>query len=144
MPYHAMLGYMPSWSLTIPLPCGTSLPTIPENQVFGSIGWVLPVCSASFSLNSNIGFDGHKTSRFTVAQVLAYTASSTSRCPTPPHWPKVKKPLLSKILAGNHFDDDNRNFAISSCFVHSMIPFACIILFLEFLLNTTPNTFMLP
>ncbi|NOY96396.1 MAG: nucleoside permease [Chlorobi bacterium] len=136
----AMLGYMPSWSLTSSIAMA-HLPSeqFPKVRVFGSIGWVASgVFSIIFIKFLNIDFDGTNIPFYCGAGVSLFTAFTNLALPdTPPPAKGQKVSLIDAFGLGTVQLMKDRNFAIFIIFSFlSLIPFAMYFsYFSEFLLH---------
>ncbi len=136
----AMLGYMPSWSLTSSIAMA-HLPSeqFPKIRVFGSIGWVASgLFSIIFIKFLNIGFDGTNLPFYCGAGVGLVAAFFNLSLPNTPPLAKGKKASVIEAFGlGTISMMKNRNFAMFILFSFlSMIPFAMYYsYFSEFLLN---------
>lgn len=136
----AMLGYMPSWSLTSSIAMA-HLPSeqFPKVRVFGSIGWVASgLFSIIFIKFLNIDFDGTNIPFYCGAGVSLFAAVTNLSLPdTPPPAKGKKGSLIDAFGLGTIQLMKDRNFAIFIIFSFlSLIPFAMYYsYFSEFLLN---------
>lgn len=136
----AMLGYMPSWSLTSSIAMA-HLPSeqFPKVRVFGSIGWVASgLFSIIFIKFMNIDFDGTNLPFYCGAGVSLVAAFFNLSLPNTPPLAKGKKASVIEAFGlGTISMMKNRNFAMFILFSFlSMIPFAMYYsYFSEFLLN---------
>ncbi|WP_346864406.1 MFS transporter [uncultured Draconibacterium sp.] len=136
----AMLGYMPSWSLTSSIAM-YHLPSeqFPKVRVFGSIGWVVSgIFSIVFIKLLHIDFDGTHIPFYCGAGVSIVAVITNLFLPNTP--PLAKKQKVSVIDAFGLRTMElmrDRNFALFIIFSFlSMIPFAMYFSFFsEFLLN---------
>lgn len=136
----AMLGYMPSWSLTSSIAMA-HLPSeqFPKVRIFGSIGWVASgIFSVIFIRFLNIGFDGTNIPFYCGAGVSLFAAFTNLTLPnTPPPAKGQKGSLIDAFGLRTVKLMKDRNFAIFIVFSFlSLIPFAMYFsYFSEFLLN---------
>tara|TARA_R110002050_G_scaffold298845_2_gene462886 strand:+ start:5277 stop:6512 length:1236 start_codon:yes stop_codon:yes gene_type:complete len=136
----AMLGYMPSWSLTSSIAMA-HLPSeqFPKVRVFGSIGWVASgVFSLFFIQILNMDFDGTNLPFYCGSAVSLFAAFTNLTLPDTPPMGKGKKGSLADAFGLGTLQllkDRNFGFFILFSFL-SMIPFAMYYSFFsEFLLN---------
>jgi nucleoside transporter len=136
----AMLGYMPSWSLTSSIAM-VHLPSeqFPKVRVFGSVGWVASgLFSVIFVHFLNIGFDGTNLPFYCGAAVSLLAAFFNLSLPNTPPLAKGKKvSLIEAFGLGTLVLMKDRNFAMFILFSFlSLLPFAMYYsYFSEFLLN---------
>ena len=136
----AMLGYMPSWSLTSSIAMA-HLPSeqFPKVRVFGSIGWVASgLFSLFFVRFLHLDFDGTNISFYCGAGVSLFAAVTNLGLPDTPPMGKGKKGSLADAFGlGTLQLLKDRNFAVFILFSFlSMIPFAMYYSFFsEFLLS---------
>lgn len=136
----AMLGYMPSWSLTSSIAM-VHLPSeqFPKVRVFGSVGWVASgLFSVTFVHFLNIGFDGTNLPFYCGAAVSLLAAFFNLSLPNTPPLAKGKKvSLIEAFGLGTLVLMKDRNFAMFILFSFlSLLPFAMYYsYFSEFLLN---------
>ena len=136
----AMLGYMPSWSLTSSIAMA-HLPSeqFPKVRVFGSIGWVASGLFSLFFIKIlGVDFDGTNIPFYCGAAVsLVAVFFSLSLPNTPPPAKGQKVSLIDAFGLGTFKLMKDRNFAIFIIFSFlSMIPFAMYFsYFSEFLLH---------
>ena len=136
----AMLGYMPSWSLTSSIAM-VHLPSeqFPKVRVFGSIGWVASgLFSIIFIKFLGVDFDGTNIPFYIGAGVSLFAAVANLFLPdTPPPAKGKKGSLIDAFGLGTVQLMKDRNFAIFIIFSFlSLIPFAMYFsYFSEFLLN---------
>lgn len=136
----AMLGYMPSWSLTSSIAM-VHLPSeqFPKVRVFGSVGWVASgLFSVIFVHFLNIGFDGTNLPFYCGAAVSLLSAFFNLSLPNTPPLAKGKKvSLIEAFGLGTLVLMKDRNFAMFILFSFlSLLPFAMYYsYFSEFLLN---------
>ena len=124
----AMLGYMPSWSLTSSIAMA-HLPSeqFPKVRVFGSIGWVASgLFSIVFITFLNIDFDGTNIPFYCGAGVSLFAAFTNLTLPnTPPPAKGQKVSLIDAFGLGTIQLMKDRNFSIFIIFSFlSVIPFA--------------------
>ncbi len=124
----AMLGYMPSWSLTSSIAMA-HLPSeqFPKVRVFGSIGWVASgLFSIVFISILNIDFDGTNIPFYCGAAVSLFAAFTNLGLPnTPPPAKGQKSSLIDAFGLGTIQLMKDRNFSIFIIFSFlSVIPFA--------------------
>ena len=136
----AMLGYMPSWSLTSTIAM-VHLPSeqFPKVRVFGSIGWVASgLFSLVFVQFFKLDFDGTNIPFFCGAGVSFVAAFFNLSLPDTPPLGKGKKGSIAEAFGLGTlqlFKDPNFTVFILFSFL-SMIPFAMYYSFFsEFLLN---------
>lgn len=136
----AMLGYMPSWSLTSSIAM-SHLPSeqFPRVRLFGSIGWVASGLFSVLFINVlKIDFDGSHIPFYCGAGVSAAAVVFSLFLPdTPPPAKNQKASLIDAFGLGTIQLMKDRNFAIFILFSFlSLIPFAMYFsYFSEFLLN---------
>lgn len=136
----AMLGYMPSWSLTSTIAM-VHLPSeqFPKVRVFGSIGWVASgLFSLVFVQFFKLDFDGTNIPFFCGAGVSFMAAFFNLSLPDTPPLGKGKKGSIAEAFGlGTLQLFKDPNFAVFILFSFlSMIPFAMYYSFFsEFLLN---------
>lgn len=136
----AMLGYMPSWSLTSSIAM-VHLPSeqFPKVRVFGSIGWVASgVFSIVFINILKIDFDGTNIPFYCGAGVSLFAVITNLTLPnTPPPAKGQKGSIIDAFGLRTVELLKDRNFAIFILFSFlSLIPFAMYFSFFsEFLLN---------
>ena len=136
----AMLGYMPSWSLTSSIAM-KHLPSeqFPKVRVFGSIGWVTSgLFSLIFIKILGVDFDGTNIPFYCGAGVSLFAVFFSLTLPdTPPPAKGLKVSLIDAFGLGTIQLMKDRNFAIFIIFSFlSLIPFAMYFsYFSEFLLN---------
>jgi len=136
----AMLGYMPSWSLTSSIAMA-HIPSeqFPKIRVFGSIGWVASgIFSVIFIRFLNIDFDGTHIPFYCGAGVSLLAVLVNFTIPdTPPPAKGQKGSLIDAFGLRTLVLMKDRNFAIFILFSFlSLIPFAMYYSFFsEFLLN---------
>ncbi len=136
----AMLGYMPSWSLTSTIAM-VHLPSeqFPKVRVFGSIGWVASgLFSLVFVQFFKLDFDGTNIPFFCGAGVSFVAAFFNLSLPDTPPLGKGKKGSIAEAFGlGTLQLFKDPNFAVFILFSFlSMIPFAMYYSFFsEFLLN---------
>ena len=136
----AMLGYMPSWSLTSSIAMA-HLPSedFPRVRVFGSIGWVASGLFSVIFINLlGIEFDGTNLPFYCGAAVSLFAAVANLTIPnTPPQAKGQKGSLIDAFGLRTISLMKDRNFAIFIIFSFlSLIPFAMYFsYFSEFLLN---------
>ena len=136
----AMLGYMPSWSLTSSIAM-VHLPSeqFPKVRVFGSIGWVASgLFSIVFIKLLNIDFDGTNLPFYCGAGVSIFAVITNLTLPnTPPTAMGHKGSLIDAFGLRTVELMKDRNFAIFIVFSFlSLIPFSMYFSFFsEFLLN---------
>ncbi len=136
----AMLGYMPSWSLTSSIAMA-HIPSeqFPKIRVFGSIGWVASgIFSVIFIRFLNIDFDGTNIPFYCGAGVGLLSIFINLTLPDTPPPAKGKKGSLIDAFGLRTLElMKDRNFAIFIIFSFlSLIPFAMYYSFFsEFLLN---------
>lgn len=136
----AMLGYMPSWSLTSSIAM-YHIPSeqFPKVRIFGSIGWVASgIFSIVFIKLLHIDFDGTNLPFYCGAGVSVVAIITNLALPNTPPLAKGKKGSIIDafgLRTVNLMKD--KNFAIFILFSFlSMIPFAMYFSFFsEFLLN---------
>lgn len=136
----AMLGYMPSWSVTSSIAMVHLPPEqFPKVRVFGSIGWVASgLFSIIFIRFLKMDFDGTNIPFYCGAGVSLVAALSNLGLPDTPPLAKGKKASLMEAFGlGTVKMLKDRNFAIFILFSFlSLIPFAMYYsYFSEFLLN---------
>lgn len=124
----AMLGYMPSWSLTSSIAM-VHLPSaqFPRVRVFGSIGWVASgVFSIIFIKILKIDFDGTNIPFYCGAAVSLFAAITNLALPdTPPLGKGKKGSIIDAFGLGTLQLMKDRNFSIFIIFSFlSLIPFA--------------------
>ncbi len=124
----AMLGYMPSWSLTSSIAMA-HLPSeqFPRVRVFGSIGWVASgLFSIIFIKLLKIDFDGTNIPFYCGAGVSLFAAITNLALPDTPPLAKGKKgSLIDAFGLGTLQLMKDRNFSIFIIFSFlSLIPFA--------------------
>ncbi|QIA07872.1 MFS transporter [Draconibacterium halophilum] len=136
----AMLGYMPSWSLTSSIAMA-HLPSeqFPKIRVFGSIGWVASgLFSIIFIRFLDLDFDGTNIPFYCGAAVSIVAVFVNLTLPNTPPPAKGQKGSLIDAFGLRTIElMKDRNFAIFIAFSFlSMIPFAMYYSFFsEFLLN---------
>lgn len=136
----AMLGYMPSWSLTSSISM-VHLPSeeYPKVRVFGSVGWVASgLFSIVFIKLLHINFDGTNLPFYCGAAVSIFAVASNLTIPNTPPLAKGKKSSIIDAFGLRTVElMKDRNFAIFILFSFlSMIPFAMYFsYFSEFLLH---------
>ena len=136
----AMLGYMPSWSLTSAIAMA-HLPSeqFPKVRVFGSIGWVASgIFSLIFIKLFNLEFDGTNIPFYCGAGVSIVAVFVNLLLPNTPPLAKGKKGTLIDAFGLRTMElMKDRNFSIFIVLsFFSMIPFAMYFSFFsEFLLN---------
>ncbi|MBA7585106.1 putative nucleoside transporter YegT [subsurface metagenome] len=136
----AMLGYMPTWSLTSSITMA-HLPSeqFPKVRVFGSIGWVASgIFSIIFIKFLKVDFDGTNIPFYCGAGVSLIAAFVNLALPsTPPPAKGQKSSLIDAFGLGAVQLMKDRNFAIFIIFSFlSLIPFAMYYsYFSEFLLH---------
>lgn len=136
----AMLGYMPSWSLTSSIAMfHLDSEEFPKVRVFGSIGWVASgLFSIVFIRLFNIDFDGTNLPFYCGAAVSIVAVASNLTIPNTPPMGKGEKGSLIDAFGLRTIElMKDRNFTIFIVFSFlSMIPFAMYFSFFsEFLLN---------
>ena len=136
----AMLGYMPSWSLTSSIAMAhLDSEQFPKVRVFGSIGWVASgLFSIVFIKLLNIDFDGTNLPFYCGAGVSIFAVITNFTLPnTPPPAKGQKGSLIDAFGLRTIQLMKDRNFAIFIIFSFlSLIPFAMYFSFFsEFLLN---------
>ncbi|MCY1719483.1 MFS transporter [Prolixibacteraceae bacterium Z1-6] len=136
----AMLGYMPSWSLTSSIAM-YHLPSeqFPKVRVFGSIGWVASgIFSIVFIKVLHIDFDGTHLPFYCGAAVSLLAVITNLTLPNTPPLAKGQKASIIDAFGLRTVElMRDRNFTIFIVFSFlSMIPFAMYFSFFsEFLLN---------
>jgi len=136
----AMLGYMPSWSLTSSIAMA-HLPSeqFPKVRVFGSIGWVASGLFSLFFIKIlGVDFDGTNIPFYCGAGISLLAVFTSLALPnTPPPAKGQKVSLIDAFGLGTIQLMKDRNFAIFIIFSFlSLIPFAMYFsYFSEFLLN---------
>ena len=136
----AMLGYMPSWSLTSSIAMA-HIPSeqFPKIRVFGSIGWVASgIFSIVFIRFLNIDFDGTNIPFYCGAVVSVIAVFINMTLPNTPPPAKGKKGLVIDAFGLRSVElMRDKNFALFIIFSFlSLIPFAMYYSFFsEFLLN---------
>lgn len=136
----AMLGYMPSWSLTSSIAMAhLDSEQFPKVRVFGSIGWVASgLFSIVFIKLLHIDFDGTHLPFFAGAGVSIFAVLTNLAIPNTPPMAKGKKGSIIDAFGLRTVQlMKDKNFAIFILFSFlSMIPFAMYFSFFsEFLLN---------
>ena len=136
----AMLGYMPSWSLTSSIAMAhLDSEQFPKIRVFGSIGWVASgIFSIVFIRLLNIDFDGTHLPFYCGAAISLVAVISNLTIPNTPPLAKGQKGSLKDAFGLRTLDlMKDKNFALFIVFSFlSMIPFAMYFSFFsEFLLN---------
>jgi nucleoside transporter len=136
----AMLGYMPSWSLTSSIAMvHLDSEQFPKVRVFGSIGWVASgLFSIVFIKLLNIDFDGTNIPFYCGAGVSLFAVFTNFTLPnTPPAAKGQKGSLIDAFGLRTIQLMKDRNFAIFIIFSFlSLIPFAMYFSFFsEFLLS---------
>lgn len=136
----AMLGYMPSWSLTSSIAMvHLDSEQFPKVRVFGSIGWVASgLFSIVFIKLLHIDFDGTNLPFYCGAGVSIFAVITNLTLPDTPPLAKGQKGSVIDAFGLRTFElMKDRNFAIFILFSFlSMIPFAMYFSFFsEFLLN---------
>lgn len=136
----AMLGYMPSWSLTSSIAMAhLDSEQFPKVRVFGSIGWVASgIFSVVFIKWLNIDFDGTHLPFYCGAAVSIIAVFANLTLPnTPPPAKGQKGSIIDAFGLRTVELMKDKNFAIFILFSFlSMIPFAMYFSFFsEFLLN---------
>lgn len=136
----AMLGYMPSWSLTSSIAMAhLDSEQFPKVRIFGSIGWVASgIFSVLFIKVLNIDFDGTNLPFYCGAGVSLIAILANLALPdTPPPGKGQKGSLIDTFGLRTMELMKDRNFAVFILFSFlSMIPFAMYFSFFsEFLLN---------
>lgn len=136
----AMLGYMPSWSLTSTISMvHLSSEQFPKVRVFGSIGWVASGLFSLFFVHfMHLDFDGTNIPFFCGAGVSLIAAIFNLTLPdTPPLGKGSKGTIADAFGLGTLQLLKDPNFAVFILFSFlSMIPFAMYYSFFsEFLLN---------
>jgi len=136
----AMLGYMPSWSLTSSIAM-YHIPSeqFPKVRIFGSIGWVASgIFSIVFIKLLHIDFDGTNLPFYCGAGVSIFALFTNLALPNTPPLAKGQKGSLIDAFGLRTIElMKDKNFAIFIVFSFlSMIPFAMYFSFFsEFLLN---------
>lgn len=136
----AMLGYMPSWSLTSSIAMAhLDAEQFPKVRVFGSIGWVASgLFSIVFIRLLHIDFDGTNLPFYCGAGVSLFAVITNLSLPnTPPLAKGQKGSVIDAFGLRTITLMQDRNFALFILFSFlSMIPFAMYFSFFsEFLLN---------
>lgn len=136
----AMLGYMPSWSLTSSIAMAhLDSEQFPKVRVFGSIGWVASgLFSIVFIKLLHIDFDGTHLPFYCGAGVSIFAVLTNLTIPNTPPLAKGKKGSIIDAFGLRTVElMKDRNFAIFIIFSFlSMIPFAMYFSFFsEFLLH---------
>lgn len=136
----AMLGYMPSWSLTSSIAMvHLDSEQFPKVRVFGSIGWVASgLFSYVFIKYLNIDFDGTHLPFYCGAGVSIFAVITNLTLPNTPPLAKGQKGSVIDAFGLRTVElMKDRNFAIFIIFSFlSMIPFAMYFSFFsEFLLH---------
>ena len=136
----AMLGYMPSWSLTSSIAMvHLDSEQFPKVRVFGSIGWVASgIFSIFFIRFLNIDFDGTNIPFYCGAGVSLVAVFINLTLPNTPPPAKGQKGSLIDVFGLRTIElMKDRNFAVFIIFSFlSLIPFAMYYSFFsEFLLN---------
>lgn len=136
----AMLGYMPSWSLTSSITMAhLDSEQFPKVRVFGSIGWVASgIFSIIFINLLNIEFDGTNLPFYCGAAVSLIALLTNLTLPNTPPPAKGQKGSMIDAFGLRTLElMKDRNFAIFIILSFlSMIPFAMYFSFFsEFLLN---------
>ena len=136
----AMLGYMPSWSLTSSIAMyHLDSEEFPKVRVFGSIGWVASgLFSIIFIRLLNIDFDGTNLPFYCGAAVSLIAVFTNLTIPNTPPMAKGQKGSVIDAFGLRTLElMKDKNFAIFIVFSFlSMIPFAMYFSFFsEFLLN---------
>ncbi|RIJ50731.1 MFS transporter [Maribellus luteus] len=136
----AMLGYMPSWSLTSSIAMAhLDSEQFPRVRIFGSIGWVASgIFSVVFIRVLNIDFDGTNLPFYCGAAVSFIAILANLSLPdTPPPAKGQKGSLIDTFGLRTIELMKDRNFAVFILFSFlSMIPFAMYFSFFsEFLLH---------
>ncbi len=136
----AMLGYMPSWSLTSSIAMHhLDSEQFPKVRIFGSIGWVASgLFSLVFIKLLNIDFDGTNLPFYCGAGVSILAVFTNLTLPNTPPLAKGQKGSVIDAFGLRSMElMKDKNFAIFIVFSFlSMIPFAMYFSFFsEFLLN---------
>jgi len=136
----AMLGYMPSWSLTSSIAMAhLDSEHFPKVRVFGSVGWVASgIFSVIFINWLKIDFDGTNIPFYCGAGVSLFATLTNFTLPnTPPSAKGQKGSIIDAFGLRTVELMKDRNFAIFIIFSFlSLIPFAMYFSFFsEFLLN---------
>lgn len=136
----AMLGYMPSWSLTSSIAMAhLDSEQFPKVRVFGSVGWVASgLFSVVFIRILNIDFDGTHLPFYCGATVSVIAVFANLALPNTPPPAKGQKGSLIDAFGLRSLElMKDKNFALFIVFSFlSMIPFAMYFSFFsEFLLN---------
>lgn len=136
----AMLGYMPSWSLTSSIAMfHLDSEQFPRVRVFGSIGWVASgLFSIIFIKLFHIDFDGTNLPFYCGAGVSIFAVITNLAIPNTPPLAKGQKGSIIDAFGLRTIElMKDKNFAVFILFSFlSMIPFAMYFSFFsEFLLN---------